>query len=404
MSHRSKYSDDLLLSTASKNITNVPQVRKTRLKAIEKLDPVSLSNYAGAVVDAIDNNIISLRPDIDSKLVTIHSGEIKDLFECGIRERLEKTAANNKIKIPVGKTKRRGNSRCVNATSEEARNEMLDNFRKEGKLNPALIISPMQFHTNCWFNTMFMCLFISDKGRKFMRFFRQLMIQGKTINDVSVTPEKLNEALVLLNLAIEACYNLSQSSKNIGLALNTNNIIHGIYSSIPDSYKTEHAGIRDVDQYGNPYHFYNDLINYLTNSTKETTKMITLKNKDDVSNFYDGTARINTEVIAIQVTDSGVSDRATPSDAKSMPMEISLLDATYVLDSFIARDIDKNHFCCGIKINGKEYVFDGAAFSPLSKRKWSSKLGKNANWSVPGSSSTWNFSKGYSILMYYKIA
>lgn len=397
-----KASDELLLSTATKTVPNEPSVRKASLDVINRLDTASLSNFAGAVVDAVEKNAKSLRPDINDNLASVHAGEVKDLFECGVRERLEKTAASEPLKIPVGNTVRKGKLRCVDATSKIARERMLENFRREGKLDPHSIIAPMQFHTNCWFNTMFMCLFVSDKGKRFMRFFRQLMIEGKTIKGTAITPTKLNEALVLMNLAIEACYNHNRSAKNIGLALNTNNIIHSIYESIPESYKSKHSGIRDVDQYGNPYTFYRDLIEYLTDNPNESTKIITVKEIDSVTAFYNGSLNQNADVIVVQVTDSGAAGRASPRDAGSMPKVVSLPGATYALDSFVARDLSKMHFCCGIKINGKEYIFDGAAFSPLTKRRWTAKLGENANWSVKGSKNTWNFSKGYSILLYYK--
>ena len=399
-----KASDELLLSTATKTVPNEPSVRKASLDVIERLDTASLSNFAGAVVDAVEKNAKSLRPDINDKLASVHAGEVKDLFECGVRERLEKTAASAPLKIPLGNTVTKGKPKCVDATSKIARERMLENFRREGKLDPHSIIVPIQFHTNCWFNTMFMCLFVSDKGRQFMRFFRQLMIEGKTVKGTQITPTKLNEALVLLNLAIEACYNHRRSAKNIGLALNTNNIIHSIYDSIPESYKSKHAGIRDVDQYGNPYTFYRDLLEYLTDSPKESTKMITVKETESVRAFYDGSLNINADVIAVQVTDSGAAGRARPKDAGSMSKVVSLPNATYVLDSFVARDIKKMHYCCGIKINGKSFIFDGAAFSPLTKRRWTAKLGENANWSVKGSKNIWNFSKGYSLLFYYKTA
>jgi hypothetical protein len=399
-----KASDDLLLSTATKTVPDEPSVRKASLDVIQRLDTASLSNYAGAVVDAVEKNAKSLRPNINQELASVHAGEVKDLFVCGVRERLEKTAASAPLKIPVGNTVSKGKPKCVDATSKIARDKMLENFRREGKLDPHSIIAPMQFHANCWFNTMFMSLFVSDKGRIFMRFFRQLMIEGKTIKGRQITPTKLNEALVLLNLAIEACYNHTRSAKNIGLALNTNNIIHSIYDSIPDSYKTKHAGIRDVDQYGNPYTFYKDLIEYLTDSPNESAKMVTVKEIESVTAFYNGSLNENADIIAVQVTDSGAAGRATPMDAGSMAKIVSLPNAKYTLDSFVARDVTKMHFCCGIKINGNEYIFDGAAFSPLTKRRWTAKLGENVNWSVKGSQNTWNFSKGYSILLYYKTA
>ena len=91
-----------------------------------------------------------------------------------------------------------------------------------------------------------------------MRFFRQLMIEGKTSNGNIITPAELRNVLLLFNAAIEACYNSDGNASSIGLALNTNNIIGNIYSTLG-----KQEGIKNVDEYGNPYKFYRDLIKYL---------------------------------------------------------------------------------------------------------------------------------------------
>ena len=51
---------------------------------------------------------------------------------------------------------------------------------------------------------------------------------------------------------------------------------------------------------------------------------------------------------------------------------------------------------------GREMVFDGSAFSRLSGKKWKSLINKNQDRSPPGSKETWNFMKGYSMLLYYR--
>ena len=45
------------------------------------------------------------------------------------------------------------------------------------------IVAPKQYQGNCWFNTLFVALFISDKGRSFFEYFRRLMIQGKAVHN-----------------------------------------------------------------------------------------------------------------------------------------------------------------------------------------------------------------------------
>ena len=72
------------------------------------------------------------------------------------------------------------------------------------------------------------------------------------------------------------------------------------------------------------------------------------------------------------------------------------------LDSVIARDVSKQHFCCGITCNGKPMLFDGSAFSRLVSRNWKSWLNKNYNWTVGKIGPQWNFKQGYSMLFYYR--
>ena len=95
---------------------------------------------------------------------------------------------------------------------------------------------PIQKNSNCWFNALFANFFISDKGRKFFRFFRQLMIEGKKINKNGekeyIKSDNLRYAFGLFNAAIEASYNQKNKSTEIALALDTNNIISAIYKAI----------------------------------------------------------------------------------------------------------------------------------------------------------------------------
>ena len=89
---------------------------------------------------------------------------------------------------------------------------------------------PIQSQSNCWFNAFFVTFFVSDKGRKFFHFLRQLMIEGKQ-KDGSKIPEKICNAFALLNFGIDACL----TGNKFAYELNTNSIIHELYKSIPDS-------------------------------------------------------------------------------------------------------------------------------------------------------------------------
>ena len=60
------------------------------------------------------------------------------------------------------------------------------------------MLAPKQYHSNCWFNTMFVTFFFSDKGRKFFRFMRQLMITGEKNNGEKI-PHELAKIFFIFN-------------------------------------------------------------------------------------------------------------------------------------------------------------------------------------------------------------
>ena len=124
------------------------------------------------------------------------------------------------------------------------------------------IVPPVQIQSNCWFNTMFVTLFVSDKGRKFFHFFRQLMIEGIQSNGKSI-PSDIRNGFALLNYAIEACL----TGNKYAYILDTNSIIRNIYKNIPESYKKNLPYIKNVDEAGNPIRYYNSLIYYLDNKS-----------------------------------------------------------------------------------------------------------------------------------------
>ena len=335
----------------------------------------------------------SYTPSINDKLVSIRKGNVYDIFGCGVESALGKTAVSSLFKVKIGDNPD-GTPICELATSSKAKNVMLNNFKKDQSIKCSNIIPPFQSHANCWFNTMFMSFFVSDKGRKFMRFFRQLMIEGKTSDGRNIHPEELKNSMLLFNAAIEACYNTNGNASSIGLALNTNNIIGNIYNIIG-----EKAGVKNVGEYGNPYNFYRDLIKYLGCSKIIVEKIENNKVNDFFSNNYNSDQPPDIAIVTLV----DYLDGAQASDFTNKPQKVNYNGATYELDSAIVRDISKNHFCCGITCNKTEMVFDGSAFSKLTGKQWKSFINKNHNWSPPGSKNTWNFMQGYSMLLYYRI-
>ena len=390
----SRKKDSIILSTAARSIAGNRVIDRLADKVVENPSSRNMKRYSNAVASLLQSKVESGKsyaPSINKKLTSIRTQKYSDIFGCGAETELGKTRAFNKLMIKAG-------NKCVSASSQEGRDILLKNFKSEKSLRCAHIVAPMQSHTNCWFNTMFMAFFVSDKGRKFMRFFREMMIKGESAEGVKITPPELSEAMILFSAAIDACYNRGNSSKNLGLALNTNNIITSIYSSISGDFE----GIKDLDQYGNPYKFYRDLMMYL--GSERALKIEKMDDRDSVENFLSmaGTGRTDPDVVIITLSDFGGSDMAHPNEIDKIRTDVTFNGHRYRLDAAIARDVTKNHFCCGITCNGKPMMFDGSAFSKLVGRNWKSWLNRDYEWSVGNTNMRWNFKQGYSMLFYYR--
>ena len=386
--------DGVILSTAARSIAGNPVISRLADRVAGNPSSRNMKRYSNAVASLLQSKLEakkSYAPSINKKLTSIRSQKYNDIFGCGAETELGKTRAFNKLMIRAG-------AKCVPASSQEGRDILLKNFKSEKSLRCSLVIAPMQRHSNCWFNTMFMSFFVSDKGRKFMRFFREMMIKGETATGKKITPPELSEAMILFNAAIDACYNRGNNSKNIGLALNTNNIIASIHSAITGDFE----GIKDVDEYGNPYKFYRDLMMHL--GSERALRVEKIDDKYSVDNFLSmaGSSETDPDVVIVTLSDFGGSKTAHPEDVDRVRTDVRFNGHTYKLDAAVARDITKNHFCCGITCNGRPMLFDGSAFAGLVSRNWNVWLNKDYEWSVGDTGQKWNFKRGYSMLFYYR--
>jgi hypothetical protein len=136
---------------------------------------------------------------------------------------------------------------------------------------------------------MFVTFFFSDKGRKFFRFFRELMITGKKI-DSTLIPEKIAKIFFILNLFIEASYNQTSKSNilfdkinSLTDKLNTNYFVYHIYAIINKSTKSinpdllisnsnEIYDIPNIEDPGNPLTYYETILKYLKYNTLKLFK------------------------------------------------------------------------------------------------------------------------------------
>jgi hypothetical protein len=280
----------------------------------------------------------------------------------------------------------------------EAIELLLKNLKANKHVDPYKIVPPIQLQGNCWFNAFFVTFFISDKGRKFFHFLRQLMIKGYQ-KDKTPMPENLKNAFALLNYGIDC----SLRGNYFAYELDTNSIIGELYRKIPSSYK-EKLEIVDVDEAGNPVLYYIAIINYLQNNS---IQMIFLRYADQVNWTTDLSKTISKRthlphIIVVEIFE----EDASKFNKKALTFKIN--DTKYQLDSVVVRDIEKQHFCALITCEGKEMGYDGMSFERLTPFEWKRKINQDVIWEFNGSTKEngmpmkWNFMKSYQLLIYYR--
>ena len=371
----------------------------------------------------------SFSPQVNKALVSFNTGIHEDIFGCNLSLNNINTD-NFKIRIGTKKVKGVEQPICVKSTSLKAKKILLNNLKRSNMIKCENVIAPIQKLSNCWFNTMFMTLFISDKGRKFFKYFRQLMILGKQANGTTISPPLLRDAFFLLNACIEASMNISQNKQTNNLALNmdTNNVIELIYKSIPNSKKTLYKKIVDKDEANNPLNYYIDIMKFLSN---ESIRLVKFSASMFVNNIFSNSNNVNPayldlrvdkynkitnapDIIVIIMHDDVVnlSITQTNSNTKKKPLDITLVTSSqkikYVLDASIIRDTTQSHFVSLLTCNGKEKTFEGASISRLSNLNWKSMLNKNQEWTYKYNRQgyphlRWNFCNGYQIHYYYRV-
>ena len=300
---------------------------------------------------------------------------------------------------------------CANYRSALAQKFLLHNLTATTKsLDWKNIIAPKQVLSNCWFNTFFMTAFVSDKGRKFYKFFRYFMITGKdsltgkSIYDVN-NPDT---ALIMnifanLNLCIEACL----MGDSVIVDLDTNELIYGLYEAfkkikpvkrvIHGRVISEKRGFVDKGKSNNPLSFYRAFLSkipftnfiapyefYLSDyhAYPEQAEAGISQNKPDLICIH----RVNKDKVAVKNVE-----------------EIKVGDLEYKLDSVISRNLKSHHFCACITVNGVELGFDGNSFSKLTPFKWRELINKSKVWGFEGVRERWNFKKNYHIFYYYRV-
>lgn len=260
--------------------------------------------------------------------------------------------------------------------------------RLDLKFDVDRIIPPNQNDSNCWFNSMFMALFVSDKGRKFFKFFRHLMIEGKQSSDIEI-PEDLKIAFAYLNYAIDSCL----TGNCIMYDLDTNNIIKRIYENFP--IENNLGWITAVGKYGNPIFYYMNIMDYLKNNTLHFLYLFDIVGcrwKDKLDEIFLENDKIP-EIVIIEFIDN---QRCT-----NKPVTFKINHIKYALDCICIRDVGQNHFCTLLTCNRKEYFYDGSSDTKLIPFEWKKKINGDFFW--VSDSYQYNFMKSYQQYIYYRV-
>ena len=317
---------------------------------------------------------------------------------------------------------------CKNYNDPIVKRILLHNLRASKHLDVQRFIPPIQILSNCWFNTMYVTFFFSDKGRKFFRFFRELMIIGRKI-DNSPIPNTIAKLFFILNLFIEASYNQTSKShtfynkiNSLSNNMNTNYFIYHIYKIIkkdptsinPNLLLTNNNKMYDIpniNDAGNPLNYYEELLRYLNYNTIKLMKhklvsknAINILIQDKFNNLY-----VNNipDILIFEDFQSG-----TFFETNYTFVDKNNQHYNYVLDSIILTNKDhfnpkaNSHFVSVLTINKKTYKYDGSSTSKLEPFNWVKLINANKDWSFKENPKyepeLYNFTKGYKLLFYYR--
>jgi hypothetical protein len=337
----------------------------------------------------IKNPLSSYSPTINKKLILLKTITRNELLDCNSEK-----AFQLKESLQIGIA-----NKCFEYSTPEAKKMLLKNLAANKHIDPTKVIPPIQSQSNCWFNSMFVIFFVSDKGRKFFHFLRQLMIEGKNTDGTPI-PTRLRDAFALLNYAVDACL----TGNEFAYKFDSNKIIHSLFKSIPTTFKQKYPYIVDIDQAGNPLLYYISIINYLNNSSIQILFIRDANSswKDKVVENVSNMSHLP-HIIVLEVYDE------VASEFNKKPVSFLVNNGKYQIDSAVIRDTTKQHFCAVITCETHEMGYDGMSFHRLGKLEWKHKMNSNMNWQFNDTKDTngiplkWNFMKSYQLLMYYRV-
>jgi len=365
---------------------------KARGLTIRNKTPVAVRNISNKIAKKF--SVDSYSPTINKQLVTLKTTSREELLDCNMEDAFDLRAP-----LQIGIPNKTFGKKCYEYYTPEATQFLLSNLAANKHIDSTKVVPPIQIQSNCWFNAMFTTFFVSDKGRKFFHFLRQLMIEGKQ-QDGSAIPPKLRDAFALLNFGVDACL----TGNEYAYKLNTNAIIDLLYKGIPSAYKKKNPYITNVDEAGNPLLYYASIINYLHNASIQMLiiRDANMKWKESVTENVHRMGQLP-HIIVLEIFD----EEAALFNKK--PLEFKVNNATYAIDSAVIRDVSQQHFCATLTCEGAEMGYDGMSFHRLGTLQWKNNLNKNLDWRFEGTKNydgtplIWNFTKSYQMLIYYRV-
>lgn len=310
----------------------------------------------------------------------------KDFNEC----------SNGYIKVKTNQENK--TYKCLRLQNPRAKKQMLKLLNR--KIVVKYVTAPKQKQSNCWFNTMFMCFFISDCGHKFTKILRQIMITGERL-DKTKLDKNLIPIFLQLNASIQ--FSFDNVSDRHYLLKDTNVLIEGLAKYYPSTFDRQ-TNIYGVGEYGNPLVAYDLLFRYLLNGCNTNIDTENKMHLAQISTYeYQMLCQskivIEQEIIAVHLdmNENRISKKDTLEDKNGHKWK---------LDSMIISN--EEHFICFLTINNKQYGFDGGSYSKLQKKLWKKHINTDRDFNLDKgkkSIQSWsfNFMKEYQILLYYRV-
>ena len=333
--------------------------------------------------------LLYARPSINNYL----PGSLSDDVKSNLAWSRNVAVKEKKIKIRTSS----GMLKHLAWNSPELEQILLRNFRTKRKVDCKKIAGPSQYLSNCWFNTFFMCYFISDSGRTFYKSLAYTMITGKfperrggKVVGGKEVAKVFRYPMILLASLIDSCLQgkiRNQDTQTIVEAFRLANI------GQPKCWNC-HVVPEDGTAWS-PITFYTTLVVILgvNNELVWTVpcEAIMKGGKLDINNLpiYRG---MYPHHLQVQYW-SGSAQLLR----RKLKNTVKFGNVKYNLDSIIVRDTTKKHFCCLISCHGHGYRYDGASRVKVKSYTWKSK-----EFTFESGGLTFSYFDSYQILNYYR--